>query len=72
MLTVRMVNVLSQAQQATLGTELLSVQKTWVAQQQQYEQVSCSKQRHTAQTRLVIICTSLLLFVVLVCSWFGG
>jgi hypothetical protein len=30
-----------QVQQATLGTELLSVQKTWQAQQQQMEQVRC-------------------------------
>lgn len=30
-----------QVQQATLGTELLSVQKIWQAQQQQMEQVSC-------------------------------
>lgn len=28
-----------QVQQASLGTELLSVQKTWQAQQQQMEQV---------------------------------
>lgn len=41
-----------QAQQATLGTELLAVQKNWLAQQQHLEQVRPAQQAHSDRVLL--------------------